>query len=56
MPEPQELKPNPPAAEHRHRVTINLGSRRYAIDITAKAHELKPKPADVVEISKAVNS
>jgi len=45
-----ELKLTAPAAESRKRITIWLGKKRYAVDLTMKAEELKPKPAPLIPL------
>jgi hypothetical protein len=34
----------------RKRITIWLGKKRYAVDLTMKAEELKPKPAPLIPL------
>jgi hypothetical protein len=48
-PDPVEIpKPNP---ETTHRINVILiGGKRYAIDVSTRTFELKPKPAEVVTL------
>jgi hypothetical protein len=34
------------------RLTVKLGKKRYGIDISVKAEELKPEPGKVIEMPK----
>jgi hypothetical protein len=38
------------AAESRKRIIISLGKKRYAVELTIKAEELKPKPAPLIPL------
>jgi hypothetical protein len=42
----------PPRAAIERRVKITLGSRRYELTISARAEEVKPEPAEVIEMPK----
>jgi hypothetical protein len=39
-----------PTAESRKRITISLGKKRYAVELTMKAEELKPRPAPLIPL------
>lgn len=44
----EELPPSRPAAEHR--IKISLGSKRYELTLSARADEVRPEPAEVIEM------
>ena len=46
---PQELPHHPGTRQH---VNIKLGSKRYQLTVVTKAEELKPKPAQIIELPK----
>jgi hypothetical protein len=48
--ESAELKLAAPAAESRKHITILLGKKRYAVELTMKAEKLKPKPAPLIPL------
>lgn len=45
-------KPEQPADESTSRVEVNLMGKRYAIEIATRSFELKPDPAEVIEMPK----
>jgi hypothetical protein len=52
--------PNPapaePAETVQSMIKINLGKKRYGIEIATKAYELQAKPAEVIEMPKKSGS
>ena len=52
--------PNPAAPEPgetvQSMIKINLGKKRYGIEIATKAYELQAKPAEVIEMPKKSGS
>jgi len=48
---PAVVAPPPSAiAEHQQTIGLSVGSKRYQMDVSVRAHEVKPVPAAVISI------